>query len=164
MNLNPMATYHKFLAEIHEPLIGHLANPDLGGVEFADWLIRSKSNGQEIYEGLRSQGKDNIVMVIRSYTPLWESLQPYRLQFDPFLDDFLQAPEIMAEEAAEAARAQGMSIPQPQPQPQSIPANRIEVMPPASTPAPKVVLKGAKKPLPKVGPGSGTGQPPQSAA
>lgn len=143
MNINPLAAYHQFLSEIHEPLINHLKDPELDGVAFADWLVRSKSNGKEVYEGLRGQGKDNIVTVIRSYSPLWNDLQPYRMIFDPFLDDFLNAPEIMADEMRQAAMEEAVQdaaiVPQQpqQPQPRPLTGNV------------KVVVKGQ---------GSGKGQ------
>lgn len=125
MNLNPLAAYHQFLSEIHEPLINHLKDPELDGVAFADWLVRSKSNGKEVYEGLRTQGKDNIVTVIRSYGPLWTDLQPYRMLLDPFLDDFLAAPEIMADEMKQAAMEAANA--NPVPKPSKPPASGIKV-------------------------------------
>lgn len=84
-----MGMYMEFLNTIAEPLLNHVTNPDMTGADFADWLVRSQSNGQLIYMSLREQGKDAIVQLLQQHEPLWNQLRQIPQSFDRFLDEFM---------------------------------------------------------------------------
>ncbi len=84
-----MSQYVTFLQGIAEPLLMHVQDPELNGADFADWLVRSDSNGQMIYMALREQGKDQVMSLLQSHEQLWGRLQQIPVVFDEFLNEFL---------------------------------------------------------------------------
>jgi hypothetical protein len=84
-----MSQYVAFLQTIAEPLLMHVKDPDLNGADFADWLVRSDTNGQMIYMALREQGKDQVMTLLQSHEQLWAQLQRIPVVFDQFLNEFM---------------------------------------------------------------------------
>lgn len=84
-----MSQYLAFLQTIAEPLIMHVQDPNLNGADFADWLVRSTSNGQMVYMSLREQGKDQVMTLLQAHEQLWAQLQQIPAVFDQFLNEFM---------------------------------------------------------------------------
>lgn len=92
MNINP---YKAFLAELEQPLILSLSMGETGDV-FAGKLIDWK--GRMAYDILKSQGKDVLVALLRSYPPIWDKVSQIQPTLSQFLDDFLNYDAISASE------------------------------------------------------------------
>ena len=87
---------YAMLKQIERPLLTHLNDPNLTGVDFADALM--KFHGLIAYEAIRGLGKDTIMALLNSYPPIGSVIQTIPERADEFIDDFLDAGRILAEE------------------------------------------------------------------
>lgn len=118
---DPMLQYYRFLDQIQEPLVAHLNNPDKDGVDFAEWLIGSRTDGYSFYCQLRDQaGTDNIMALFRSYPPIWSKVGNNEPRLLAFIQEFMERDQRLAAEAA----GEEMEEPEPAPAPAPAPAIR----------------------------------------
>lgn len=87
--------YVTFMAMIHEPLMTHI-DKDLGGDQFAQWLIDSTRKGNVMYQQLKGQGAEIMLQGLKGYEPLWRELEPKQILLPKFIDEFMRMEEIAA--------------------------------------------------------------------
>ena len=90
------AVYATVLRQIERPLINHLNDPTKTGVDFADALMNF--HGKVAYDSIRELGKDTILALLGSYPPIAQVITPIPERISVFLDEFLDAERILAEE------------------------------------------------------------------
>lgn len=78
--------HRNIVLQIAGPLLSHLSNGQDGG-EFAAWFVDGYDFG--FHNQLKTLGKDQIMLVIKSIPELWSKLQPMEQLFSSFLDEFL---------------------------------------------------------------------------
>jgi len=74
-----------YLKQLHQPLVNALKQ-NVHGSQFAADL--QKQYGQQAYTWLQGQGKQGLVTLLSSYTPLWADCVKFP-HFEVFLDQFL---------------------------------------------------------------------------
>lgn len=95
------APFHPFVAMMQPAIIKHLMDESLDGYTFAQWLIESSTDGRSHYDQLRSAGKDNISLLMKSYPPLWTVIAPSAWRLDKMIDEFVAYDETKAAEEGE---------------------------------------------------------------
>jgi hypothetical protein len=106
MNVVQRSVYLAMLQQIEKPLLAHLNNPEKTGVDFAEAMMAF--HGDIAYQATRGLGKEVLMGLLMSYKPIAEVLATIPEKASQFVDDFLNAEEIIAaEEAEDAAGAEG---------------------------------------------------------
>lgn len=93
--------FHSFIAMIHPAFLKHLNDNALDGYTFAEWLIDSSDEGRGHYDQLKMAGSDNIMLLLKSYPPLWKTVAPSEPRIKKMVDLFLQYDEMRAREDAQ---------------------------------------------------------------
>ena len=88
-----------FLNEIREPFLRYLNDPEKTGVEFAQ-LVKNYL-GDIKYQGAREAGKDTLLILLRLYPPTAAVVKSIPERTAEFVDDFVNAEEILAAEDAD---------------------------------------------------------------
>jgi hypothetical protein len=91
-----MGAYLAMLKQIERPLINHLNDPSKSGADFAAALM--DFHGRIAYDATRELGKDTLMSVLRAYPPIAQLAAQIPERFEQFVDDFLNADEILAEQ------------------------------------------------------------------
>lgn len=87
---------YAMLKQIERPLLSHLNDPTKSGADFAAAL--QDFHGRIAYDAIRELGKDTVVALLNSYPPIASILAQIPQRADEFIDDFLDADRILAEE------------------------------------------------------------------
>jgi hypothetical protein len=129
--------YTKMLAELKEPLLRALNNPDVEegshpGADFAYLLMQWK--GRMAYDALRELGKDVIVQLLHTYPPIWTEVVKTPQKFSTFLDEFLAYDQLMADQDRDEEIELGAGEMPPE----------AEFQPPTPAPRPKPAVKVRK--------------------
>jgi hypothetical protein len=101
MNVIQRSVYLAMLQQIEKPLLAHLNNPDKTGVDFAEAMMAF--HGDIAYQATKALGKEVLMGLLMSYKPIAEVLVTIPEKADQFVDDFLNAEEILVAEEAEEA-------------------------------------------------------------
>jgi hypothetical protein len=101
MNFIQRNAYMAMLQQIEKPLLAHLNNPEKSGVDFAEAMMAF--HGDIAYQATRGLGKEVLMGLLMSYKPIAEVLATIPEKANQFVDDFLNAEEIIAAEEAEDA-------------------------------------------------------------
>jgi hypothetical protein len=101
MNIIQRNVYMAMLQQIEKPLLAHLNNPEKSGVDFAEAMMAF--HGDIAYQATRGLGKEVLMGLLMSYKPIAEVLATIPEKANQFVDDFLNAEEIIAAEEAEDA-------------------------------------------------------------
>lgn len=89
---NTMDQVKFFIAMIKQPLLTHLAAPDMDGHDFAAWMMQGFPMQYKQIVGSQHP-KDDIVGAIRQHDQeLWQVIQSLGTSADQFLDEFIQGP------------------------------------------------------------------------
>ena len=94
----PMA----FLEQFKEPLLMSYTKGETGDM-LADWLIRGgkTTGGRATYDKLKAAGKDQILMLLQMYEPIWSVVSLTLDNFSTYVDEFLDYDNIVAKQQAE---------------------------------------------------------------
>lgn len=84
---------YAMLRQLERPLLTHLNDPNSTGADFADALI--KFHGLTAYDAIRELGKDTVMALLNSYPPIATVLAQIPQRADEFIDDFLNAEDIL---------------------------------------------------------------------
>jgi hypothetical protein len=106
MNAIQRNVYLAMLQQIEKPLLAHLNNPDKTGVDFAQAMM--DFHGNVAYQATKGLGKEVLMGLLMSYKPIADVLVTIPEQANQFVDDFLNAEEIIAQEEAEEAGSEGL--------------------------------------------------------
>jgi hypothetical protein len=111
--------YTKMLAELKDPLLRALNNPDVEegshpGADFAYLLMQWK--GRMAYDALRELGKDVIIQLLHTYPPIWTEVVKTPQKFSAFLDEFLAYDQLMAAQDQEEELELGVGEVPPEPE------------------------------------------------
>jgi hypothetical protein len=112
MNVIQRSVYLAMLQQIEKPLLAHLNNPEKTGVDFAEAMMAF--HGDIAYQATRGLGKEVLMGLLMSYKPIAEVLVTIPDKANQFVDDFLNAEEIIAAEEAEDSKSDGLETLQAQ--------------------------------------------------
>lgn len=88
--------YLAMLKQIERPFLTHLNDPTLTGADFADAMM--KFHGRIAYDATRELGKEVLMGLLMSYKPIAEVIAQIPERANQFVDDFLDADNILAED------------------------------------------------------------------
>lgn len=91
------ADFAAFMESIKDALLNHI-DQDLGGAQFAEWLIDSRRDGKVIYKQIAGQGPMVLLAALRGYPPIGQELVGKDLVVNQFVEDFCKMEEIRARE------------------------------------------------------------------
>ena len=113
MNVVQRSVYLAMLQQIEKPLLAHLNNPEKSGVDFAEAMMAF--HGDIAYQATRGLGKEVLMGLLMSYKPIAEVFATIPEQANQFVDEFLSADEVLADEAAEEANKEAQAAVAPEP-------------------------------------------------
>lgn len=82
--------FQAFMQMIEKPLLSHFFSPDLNGYSFAQYIISSDlASGPMIYMQMKAGGKEQLLMGLQSYPPIWMRIGSMTEALNTFIDEFL---------------------------------------------------------------------------
>ena len=82
--------FQAFMQMIEKPLLSHFFSPDLNGYSFAQYIISSDlASGPMIYMQMKAGGKEQLLMGLQSYPPIWMRIGSMTEALSTFIDEFL---------------------------------------------------------------------------
>jgi hypothetical protein len=97
-----------FLKEIEGPFLNYLNDPEKTGVDFAE--VMKKWLGDIKYQAVREAGKDTLIALLHAYPPTATVVSRIPERTSEFLDDFLNAEEILAAEEGDDEPPEGVRV------------------------------------------------------
>jgi hypothetical protein len=91
------------LRQIERPFLTFLNDPEKSGADFAEALMAL--HGRTGYDVIRERGKDTIMGWLLAYPPIGQVISQIPERASQFVDDFLNADAILAEEDSEEGAA-----------------------------------------------------------